>query len=384
MNKYNPENNLFNKNKSQYKDKIEEQKTKEINDKHEEQKINEINYKHNNKHILNFNHNHIDKDNHIYNHEHKHKHNHKYNHNNEHNHEIDFSGIKELNKNKITWVVILNFTITISEILGGLFSKSLALLSDAFHNLGDTMAIVLSWFAIIISKKEKDKNKTYGYKRAQIIVAFLNSQFLIIISIFLIIEAIKKFINPVEIKSSVMLVVAIIGLLANLISTLLLHKDSNHSLNIRSSYLHLLGDTVSSIGVILGAVLINLFKIYFIDPLITIIIAIYLGYESLKIVIKTINILMQSSANLDYEQIKKDIESLPSVKSLHHVHTWLSDEKTIYFEAHVELDDILISESTKLLEEINKILYEKYNINHTTIQFETDRCCNKGIFNIKN
>ncbi|MCR4420873.1 MAG: cation diffusion facilitator family transporter [Exilispira sp.] len=304
-------------------------------------------------------------------------------HDHSHNHDLNLSGKIELNRKKIFFVVLLNFLITFSEIVGGIFSKSLSLLSDAFHNFGDTMAIVLSWFALIISKKEKDKNKTYGYKRAQIIVAFLNSQFLIVLCILLIIEAIKKFINPVVIKSSVMLVVAIIGFIANLVSTLLLHRDSNHSLNIRSSYLHLLGDTVSSVGVILGAILINIFKIYFIDSIITIIIAIYLGYESIKIIIKTINILMQSSADLDYQQIKKDIESLPSVNSLHHVHTWLSDEKTIYFEGHVELCDIPLSESTKILDDINKILSERYNISHTTIQFEVDRGCNKGIFNIK-
>ncbi|MFN3412200.1 MAG: cation diffusion facilitator family transporter, partial [Exilispira sp.] len=294
----------------------------------------------------------------------------------------DFDEKAKLNSKKISFVVLLNLLITISEVLGGLFSKSLSLLSDAFHNFGDTMAIVLSWFAFFISKKEKNKNKTYGYKRAQIIAAFLNSEFLMIISIFLIIEAIKKFYNPEEINSSIMLIVATIGLLANLISTILLHKDSNHSLNIRSSYLHLLGDTISSFGVILGAILIKIFKIYFFDPLITILLAIYLGYESLKIIIKAINILMQSSAELNYDQIKKDIESLPSVNSLHHVHTWLNDEKTIYFEAHVELSDISLSQSSKILEEINKILFEKYKISHTTIQFEVDRCCNKKLFNI--
>lgn len=317
-----------------------------------------------------------------YNIEDNYNHNHSHNHNHSKEEFFDFNEKTKLNGKKISFVVLLNLLITISEILGGLFSKSLSLLSDAFHNFGDTMAIVLSWFAFFISKKEKNKNKTYGYKRAQIIAAFLNSEFLMIICVFLIIEAIKKFYNPEEINSSIMLIVATIGLLANLISTLLLHKDSNHSLNIRSSYLHLLGDTISSFGVILGAILIKIFKINYIDPLITIVLAIYLGYESLKIIIKTINILMQSSAQLNYEQVKEDIESLPSVNSLHHVHTWLTDEKTIYFEAHVELSDISLSQSSIILEEINRILFEKYKISHTTIQFEVDRCSNKKLFNI--
>ncbi len=283
---------------------------------------------------------------------------------------------------KLLFVIILNFIITISEIIGGLISSSLALLSDSLHNFADTTSVVLSWFAIKISKKAKDKKRTYGYKRAQIIAAFINSQFLMVIAIFLVTEAIKKFFNPVEIKTIIMLPIAIIGFLANFVSILILHKDANHSLNIKSSYLHILSDTLSSVGVIIGGILIAIFKINFVDGIITLIIAIYIGIGSFKIIIKTINILMQSSAELDYDMIKVDIESIPNVKSLHHVHTWLTDEKTIYFEAHAELCDIPLSETTEILEKINKILFDKYKISHTTIQFEVERGCNKNIFNI--
>ncbi len=311
-----------------------------------------------------------------------HKHEHPHEHSHSHDHEFDLTENNSLNKIRLTFVILLNLVITIAEIIGGLFSRSLSLLSDAFHNFGDTSSLILSWVGIKISNKAKDKRKTFGYKRAHIIVAFLNSQFLLIICIFLIIEAIKKFFSPVEIKTSIMLIVASIGLIANLLSTLILHKDSKHSLNIRSSYLHLLGDTFSSVGVILGGILIKFFKLYFVDPLITLSIAIYIGYESIKIIIKTINILMQSSADLNYEEIKKDIESIPNVNSLHHVHTWLSDEKTIYFEAHVEVCNIKMEETNMILEKINHLLHDKYDISHTTIQFELDRCDKKDIFNI--
>lgn len=304
--------------------------------------------------------------------------------NNNHEHSDDYirSHLEEINKGKLAFVILLNLLISLSEAVGGIISSSLALLSDAFHNMTDTSSLILSWIGLKISKKKKDKKKTYGYKRVQIIVAFINSQFLLVISIFLIIEAFKKLFLPVEIKTSLMLIVAIIGFIANMLSVILLHKDSHHSLNIKSSYLHLLGDTISSVGVILGALLMKIFKIYYFDSIITILIAIYIGYESLKIIIKTINILMQSSADLNYEKIKKDIESIPNVNSLHHVHTWLSDEKTIYLEAHVQLCDIPLSHTTSILERINKILSDKYNINHTTIQFEVERGCNKEIFNL--
>ncbi len=311
--------------------------------------------------------------NNIENHKHEHEHDH-------HDQIIDLD--KAISGKKLFFVIILNFIITISEFVGGILSSSLALLSDSLHNFGDTTSVILSWFAINISKRSRDRKKTYGYKRAQIIVAFLNSQFLFIISIFLVVEAIKKFINPMVINFSIMLPIAIIGFIANLISILILHKDSNHSLNIKSSYLHLLGDTLSSIGVIIAAIIIAIFKIYFVDAAMTLLIALYIGFESFKIILKSINILMQSSADLDYEMIKADIESIPNVKSLHHVHTWLTDEKTIFFEAHVELCNITILEANNILEQINKTLLNKYGISHTTIQFEADRRCNKNLFNI--
>ena len=210
------------------------------------------------------------------------------NQNHDHNHDHNVIPEQNISGKKLIFVIILNFIITISEIIGGLLSSSLALLSDSLHNFGDTISIVLSWLAIRISKKAKDKNKTYGYKRAQIIVAFLNSQFLLIISILLLVEATKKIIAPSKINTSIMLPIAIIGFLANFISILLLHKDSNHSLNIKSSYLHLLSDSLSSIGVIIGAILISIFKIYFIDAIITYVVAIYIGIESFKIIINLI------------------------------------------------------------------------------------------------
>ncbi len=295
----------------------------------------------------------------------------------EHHHSHD---VTNLSKVKLFWVTVLNATITIAEILGGIFSGSLALLSDAIHNLSDTFAIVLAYYALKISRKEKNARKTYGYKRAQVLAAFINSSILIVVSIFLLFEAYKRFLHPEPIQSNLMIIVAIIGLIANFISVYLLEKDSHHSMNIKAGYLHLIADTVSSIGVILGGLVIKFWNITFIDPLITVLISIYILREAWMMVKKTTDILMQSSADIDYQKLKTEVEKINGIINIHHIHTWLSDEKTIYFEAHIELENMLISETTEIYNSIEHLLKDKFGIFHITLQFEADRCENKEIF----
>lgn len=302
----------------------------------------------------------------------KHKHEHE-----EHNHTHD---IKGLSGKKIFWVTVLNAAITIAEIIGGLMSGSLALLSDAFHNLSDTLAIAMAYIANKISQKPKDARRTYGYKRAEIISAFINSGVLLIISILLIAEAVRRFQEPQSIDGTLMITVTVIGLLANILSVFLLQKDSERSLNIKSSYLHLISDTVSSIGVLIGGIAIMAWDTTWIDPVITVLISVYIIFEAWRIVKKTINILMQSSADLDYESIKRDVENVEGVKNIHHVHSWMSNENTIYFEAHIDMEDMLLSEAEKVYDEINELLKKRYGVNHTTLQAEVDKCCNKDVF----
>jgi cobalt-zinc-cadmium efflux system protein len=298
-------------------------------------------------------------------------------HSHSHGHSHDVSN---LSGKKIFWVTVLNALITTAEFVGGILSGSLALLSDAVHNLSDTLAIALSYFAFTISKKPKNERKTYGYKRAEILSAFLNSSVLFAVSLFLIYEAVNRFRNPEIIDGTLMLSVAVIGLLANLFSVLLLHKDSKDNLNIRSSYLHLMSDTISSVGVIIGGGLIKLWNIYWIDPIITILISLYILRETLHVIKNTVDILMQSSAPLDYEKIRIEIESISEVKNIHHVHSWMSNEKTIYFDAHIDVENIMLSEIEKIYDKIEHILKDHYGISHITIQAEVDKCCDKNFF----
>lgn len=286
----------------------------------------------------------------------------------------------KLSGKKIFWVTFLNATITVTEIVGGILSGSLALLSDAVHNFSDTIAIALSYFANRIAQKPKNANKTYGYKRAEILSAFINSSVLLAISLALIFEAYKRWQTPEHINGTLMAIVALIGLVANFVSMFLLEKDSHRNLNIKSSYLHLLSDTVSSVGVLVGGIAIQLWGIVWIDPLITVLISLYILRETWHIIRKTVDILMQSSADLDYETIKQEIEQIDSVKNIHHVHSWMINENTIHFEAHIDLEDMPLSEAEKIYDNIEHLLKEHYGISHVTLQAEVNKCVDKGMF----
>lgn len=277
---------------------------------------------------------------------------------------------------------LLNALITVVEVAGGVASGSLALLSDAAHNLGDTAAIALSYGAWRIAGRGSDARRTYGYKRAEIIAAFVNAAALAALSLFLIVEALRRLRQPQAIDSGLMLLVAAAGLAANLAAMLLLRKDAHGSMNIRSGYLHLLGDAVSSLGVILGAVLIRAWGAMWIDPVVTILISLYLLRESWEIVRGSVGILMQSAADLDYAAMRRDLEAIPEVRNIHHVHTWLSNEETVYFEAHVEVEDRPLSQACAIAERIERLLKEKYGVAHVTLQFETGRCQEKEFFKV--
>jgi cobalt-zinc-cadmium efflux system protein len=265
-------------------------------------------------------------------------------------------------------------------VIGGILSGSLALLSDAVHNLSDTIAIALSYFANKIAQKPKDARRSYGYKRAEILSAFINSSVLLSISIVLIFQAFQRLKVPESINGTLMILVAFIGLVANLVSVYLLKNDSKENLNIKSSYLHLLSDTVSSVGVLVGGVAIRLWSVLWIDPLITVLISLYIFKETWGVIRTTVDILMQSSAILDYEAIKRDIEKIDLVKNIHHVHTWMINEKTVYFEAHIEMEDMQLSEVECIYSKIEHFLKEHHGISHVTLQAEVDLCSNKNIF----
>jgi cobalt-zinc-cadmium efflux system protein len=279
------------------------------------------------------------------------------------------------------WVTLLNVFITVAEIIGGILTNSLALLSDAVHNLSDTIAIFLAYVAQRLARKQSNEKKTFGYKRVEILAAFFNALVLIAISVFLIYEAILRFNNPVAVKGLLMFIVALAGLLFNLLAVLILKKYASESLNVRSAYLHLLGDTLSSVAVVIGGVLIYFFEIFWIDPLITILISVYIIKETWNVFRHSADILMQSTPRgVNLDEIIKALENIEEISNIHHVHMWGMSEKDLHFECHADLEtDMAVSKTASIRERMEDLLKDHFSISHLTVQFEFNVCDDKEV-----
>lgn len=285
---------------------------------------------------------------------------------------------------RLVWTMILNFLITVVQVIGGILSGSLSLLADALHNFSDGIAVVLTYLALKLKSRKSSFRHTFGLKRAEILAAVINSSVLVVISFYLFYEAIRRLADPQPISGGLMTVVAAIGLLANIIGTLLLRRDAKKSLNIKSAYLHLFSDTVSSAGVILGGMAIQIWHIYWIDPVLTLAIGIYILKESYGILIQAVHILMEGApSEISLQEIKSQIEALPEVQDIHHVHIWSVGENDIHLEAHINIKDMMISESSALRQRLEGILKESFNVSHSTIQFECGECPEEGIIHEK-
>jgi len=295
-------------------------------------------------------------------------------HNHEHSHSHSISG-----KN-IGIAIFLNILITIFQIIGGIISGSVALLTDALHNFSDVISLFLSYFTNRLAKRKSTAKQTYGYKRAEILSAFVNSVTLIAIAIYLIVEAVERFLNPEPVKADLVIYFAIGSVVINLISVLLLHKDAKDSINMKSAYLHLLTDVMTSIAVMIGGILMKYFDVYRIDSLLSIMIAIYLIFSSYKLLWTSIKILMQfTPQDIDIYNISDQITAVIGIKNVHHVHLWQLNDKDLFFEAHIDLEmNISITEFQEILMVIETILHNR-NITHFNIQPEYNRDDSKNL-----
>lgn len=299
-------------------------------------------------------------------------------HNHSHSHSHNHNDLKGRN---LLISIFLNILITISQVIGGLISGSLALLSDALHNFSDVLSLVVSYIANKLSKKEASIHRTFGYKRAEILAAFINASTLIIVAVLLIIEAIKRFQNPEEIKTGLVIWLSLIGIIANGLSVLLLKKDSESNMNMRSAYLHLLTDMMASVAVLVGGLLMKFYQIYWIDSALTLAIAIYLiwmGYDLLKTSTKVLMLFTPEAVPV--KEIVAEINAFESIKNVHHVHVWQLNEDEIHLEAHIDFqEDITLSQFDVILHEIEELVFHKYDINHVNIQPEFGKCDSKDV-----
>lgn len=291
-----------------------------------------------------------------------------------HNHQHSING------KKLLWVTVLNLSITVVQIIGGIVSNSLSLLSDALHNLGDSSAIFIAFLAGKRSRKQADEQKTFGYKRVEILAALFNGVVLIGICLYLFFEAYERFINPQPIRGKIMFVVASFGLAANLISVFVLNKEKNENLNIRAAYLHLLGDTFSSVAVIMGGIAIWKFEVFWLDPIITVLVGIYIIYHTWDVIKETVDILMQSTPeHIDLVSIKEEVEKIQEIDNIHHIHVWKLDDAQIHLEAHINMKhNISMREMMEVRAEAEKLLHEKFGIGHITLQTGYECCENNA------
>lgn len=254
----------------------------------------------------------------------------------------------------------------IVEIIGGWIANSLALISDALHLFMDVGAILLSLVALHIAKRPRTPSMTYGYERAEILGALASSLSLWALSLVLIYESILRILHPPEVQGITVFIIAIIGLLANIAMLKVLHPTHQHGLNIKAAYLHVVGDLLGSIGVIISGILIWLFGLYLADPIITILFTLGILYSSGKIIKETIIILMESAPeDVDPLAIQKDLEKIPGVKEVHDLHVWSVSASTNALSVH-----IVASDTHKALEEAHQVIEKNHNIHHMTIQVE--------------
>jgi cobalt-zinc-cadmium efflux system protein len=277
--------------------------------------------------------------------------------------------------------IILNVVITLSQAVGGIFSGSLSLLSDALHNFSDVLSLIVSYIANVLSKKEASVSKTFGYKRAEIIAAFVNSATLIVVAIILIKEAVERFINPQEVESDLVIWLSLLGILANGFSVFLIKKDADSNMNMKSAYLHLLTDMMASVAVLIGGLLMKFFSLFWVDPALTLVIALYLiymGYDLLKDSTKVLMLFTPHQINVN--NIVEAISKIGPVDNVHHIHLWQLNENQVHLEAHIDFnEDITLSKFDTILEEIQEELYHNFGINHINIQPEFGRCDDKQI-----
>lgn len=298
----------------------------------------------------------------------------------EHSH--DHSHAHDLKGRNLLISIFLNVGITVAQVIGGLISGSLSLLSDALHNFNDVLSLIVSYIADKYSKKEASYDKTFGYKRAEIIAAFVNAATLLIVAVYLIYEAIERFFNPQEIESGLVIWLALLGILFNGFSVLLLHKSSKENMNMRSAYLHLMTDMAASVAVLVGGILMLYFGWFWVDSVLTVLIALYLLVMGFGLLKSSFNVLMLFTP----EEIKltklRDVvtKKHPKIKNIHHIHIWQLNEEETHLEAHIDFhEDIKLSEFDAILHSVEAQLHDEFGINHVNIQPEYRKDDDKDI-----
>jgi cobalt-zinc-cadmium efflux system protein len=286
------------------------------------------------------------------------------------NYQEDLTGYRYL---KITLAIVL--AVMVVEVIGGIFSGSLALLGDAGHMLVDALAIGLSLLAMTLARRPATATKTFGYHRLEILAALANGTILVLVSVYIFYEAYQRFLEPPAVKTPLMLLVASIGLLANLVGVILLNRASHRSLNVKAAFWHIIGDTISSIGVIIAGIVILFTGWYVADPIAAIVIGCIIIWGAVRIVSESVNILLEAvPKHIEIAEVIGSIRDVPGVNEVHDIHLWTITSNIYALSAHLKIDDQMVSSSVDIVTTVRRKLAQRFNISHTTLQLECESC----------
>ena len=286
-----------------------------------------------------------------------------------------FNDLTQQTTKRLALSLGLTLAFVIFEAAAGFLSNSLALLTDAAHNFTDVIALGLSWYAVRIATRPAHAEKTYGYHRVGILVALINSTTLIIISFGIFYEAWRRIISTPEVNSVMLTSVAALAFIVNAGTAWLVQKGSDHDLNLRSTFIHLMGDVLSTVGAVIAGIVIYFTKWNWLDPVISVLIGILILWNAWTILKQTIHILLESTPeNIDMQSMVTDLESVHGVRGVHDLHVWSINENLRILSAHVMTDDVPISLGNAIQRGVNEILLHKYNIQHATLQLECEGC----------
>ncbi|GHB64177.1 cobalt transporter [Psychrosphaera saromensis] len=298
-------------------------------------------------------------------------------HNHSHHHGHSHSHHGHSHDGKLSIAVFINILLTVVQIIGGLVSGSLSLIADALHNLSDAGAIVIAIVARKVARRPASKEMTYGFKRAEILGALINSTTLIIVGLYLVYEAVSSYFNPEPIDGWIVVWIATIALLIDTATAWLTYKSgAKDNLNLKAAFIHNLSDAFASVVVIVAGTLIILYQWYVVDLIATIAISIYVIYHGLSLAKQSINILMQAAPEgIDVDELCNQIESLTNIEKVHHIHVWQLDDNETLLEASLSLQEQASSGS---LLQVKQLLAMQYAIKHSTIEIVFDKGTEEG------
>lgn len=278
----------------------------------------------------------------------------------------------EAGDRRIWWAVLVNVLLTFAQIAGGILSGSLSLIADALHNFSDAASLVIAYGARRIARRPADETMTFGYVRAEVVAALINYTTLIVIGLYLLYEAVMRFISPEPIEGWTVVIVAVIALVIDIVTAVLTYTMSKSSMNIRAAFLHNVSDALGSVGVIIAGTAVIVYGWTWIDPAITLLIAGYILWQAFTEVGGSIRVLMMGAPEgTNISQIVEDLRALDGVRDVHHVHVWAIDEEHNALEAHLVMDELSQTEMIRVRREARIVLKERHRIGHSTIELET-------------